>query len=75
MEIKRGELKKDANILARHAKDIVEKGAVRGRVFAFEDLGPHHAQSVRNALKAHPSTRGKIRVAQGQPGWRRMIVK
>ncbi len=75
MEIKRGELKTDANILARHAEDVVKKGAVRGRVFAFEDFGKHHAQSVRNALKANPETRGRIRVAQGQPGWRRMIVK
>lgn len=75
MEIKLGELKQDAALLKRHAKDALQRGAVGGKVYAFEDFGKHHAQSVRDALKADPATRGRIRVAQGQSGWRRMIVK
>jgi hypothetical protein len=75
MELKRGELKTDAEIIARHAKDGIAMGAVNGRVYAFEDFARHHAQSVRDALKADPATRGRIRVALGQSGWRRMIVK
>ncbi len=79
MEIKRGELKKDAEIIARHAKNAIEGGAVKGRVYAFDDLGDHHAQSLRKALKQDPVTRGRVSVRrmdqQGHSGNRGVFIK
>jgi len=79
MEFKRGELKADAEIIARHAKNAIEGGAVIGRVYAFDDLGEHHAQSLRTALKQDPVTRGRVKVRrmdqQGYPGHRGAFIK
>lgn len=77
MEIKRGELKADAAILARHARDAIERGAVSGKIYSFNDFGRRHAQYVRNALSAHPATRGRVKVSKsrGFPGWREIKMK
>ena len=77
MEIKRGELTADAAILARHARDAIERGAVSGKIYSFNDFGRHHAQRVRDALNACPQTSGRVRVSKSTcfPGWREIKMK
>lgn len=81
--IKRGELHKDAAILARHAKDGIDpdnaQGRRGGRLYGFQDLGDHHAQAVRDKLNEDPDTSGQFKVVKLKTspaeGWRAIVPK